>query len=81
MLLIPKVRQGLTELGKATKEHKGILGHLMTVAPVIAKQEGLDDFRLVANSGSQALQTVFHLHLHIIGGKTLSWPPGVPADE
>lgn len=79
ILLIPKSRNGLTMLSAATKEHKGILGHLMAVAPVIAKQEGLTDFRLVANSGQEACQTVFHLHLHIIGGKALSWPPGVPS--
>ena len=43
----------------------------------IAEQEGLGgDFRLVVNSGAAACQTVFHLHLHIIGGKPLTWPPG-----
>lgn len=45
ILLIPKERDGLTMLSDATKEHKGILGHLMTVVPLIAKQEGLTDFR------------------------------------
>ena len=76
ILIIPKKRDGLKGLGSATAEHSGILGHLMTVAATIAKQEGLDDFRLVSNNGEAAGQSVFHLHLHLIGGRPLSWPPG-----
>ena len=71
-----QVREGLTGLGAATAEHAGILGHLMVTAAAIAKQEGLDDFRLVTNNGASAGQSVFHIHLHIIGGRPLSWPPG-----
>ena len=80
VLLIPKRRDGLAKLGDADAEHAGILGHLMVTAAAIAKQEGLDDFRLVANSGEGACQSVFHLHLHIIGGAKLTWPPGCGDD-
>jgi len=76
VLLIPKVREGLTKLGEATDENGAILGHLMVTAAKIAKQEGLDDFRIVSNSGESACQSVFHLHLHIIGGRDFTWPPG-----
>jgi histidine triad (HIT) family protein len=69
-------RDGLTGLGAATPEHAATLGHLMVAASAIAKQEGLDDFRLVTNNGESAGQSVFHLHLHLIGGRPLAWPPG-----
>ena len=77
MLLIPKVRNGLARLADAEPEHAGILGHLMVTAAAVAAQEGLEDFRLVVNSGEGASQSVFHLHLHIIGGAAMTWPPGV----
>jgi len=76
ILIIPKVRHGLGGLGDATPEHAATLGHLMVAAAAIAKQEGLDDFRLVTNNGESAGQSVFHLHLHLIGGRPLAWPPG-----
>lgn len=77
VLIIPKKRDGLTQLGVATAEHAATLGHMMAVAaPAIAKSEGLDDFRVVTNSGEGACQSVFHLHLHVIGGRDLTWPPG-----
>jgi len=76
VLVIPKVRNGLKGLGAATAEHSSILGHLMQVASIVAKQEGLDDFRVVTNNGESACQSVFHIHLHVIGGRPLSWPPG-----
>ncbi|HGY5556918.1 MAG TPA: HIT domain-containing protein, partial [Prochlorococcus sp.] len=46
------------------------------VAARVAKQEGLDDFRTVINTGAEAGQTVFHLHVHLIGGRPQAWPPG-----
>ena len=76
VLIIPKQRDGLVGLGAATADHTAILGHLMVAAAKIAKQEGLDDFRLVSNNGEPAGQSVFHLHLHLLGGRPLSWPPG-----
>jgi histidine triad (HIT) family protein len=53
------------------------LGHLLLAAGKIARQLGVGDaFRLVVNNGAEAGQSVFHLHLHIIGGRKLRWPPG-----
>eukprot|EP00614_Pseudopedinella_elastica_P026072 CAMPEP_0172628444 /NCGR_PEP_ID=MMETSP1068-20121228/161902_1 /TAXON_ID=35684 /ORGANISM="Pseudopedinella elastica, Strain CCMP716" /LENGTH=130 /DNA_ID=CAMNT_0013438665 /DNA_START=188 /DNA_END=580 /DNA_ORIENTATION=- len=78
VLVIPKQRAGLTRLTKATPEHKAILGHLMFVAAEVARQEGLDGdgCRFVVNDGKHGCQTVYHLHVHVIGGKQLGWPPG-----
>ena len=74
-LLIPK--QVLTKLSDSSPQNQALLGHLMLKAPLIAKQQGYADaFRLVINNGEAAGQTVFHLHLHIIAGRELNWPPG-----
>jgi len=75
-LVIPKNRAGLTRLSKATENHKEILGHLLFTAQDVAKKENLDDFRVVINDGPKGCQSVYHLHLHVVGGKQLSWPPG-----
>ena len=75
VLVIP--RQPIESLRSAdAAEDAALLGHLLTVAARVAKQEGLDDFRTVINSGEGAGQTVFHLHVHVIGGRPLAWPPG-----
>lgn len=75
VLLIPK--PFIEKLSDATDEQQGLLGHLMRVAPKIAEQEGIGEaFRLIANNGAKAGQSVFHLHFHIIGGRPLNWPPG-----
>lgn len=76
-LVIPKARQGLTRLSKATEEHKAVLGHLLYTAQAVAKEQGLGDgFRVVVNDGPAGCQSVYHLHLHVIGGRQLTWPPG-----
>lgn len=74
ILLIPK--EPLVNLFDAEEVHEKVLGKMMKKAGEIAKAEGLDDFRLVANNGAGVGQTVFHLHLHILGGRDFSWPPG-----
>jgi len=48
----------------------------MVVAAQVAKEQGLEDFRVVTNCGPSAGQTVPHIHLHVIGGRDLTWPPG-----
>ncbi|MCP4148022.1 MAG: histidine triad nucleotide-binding protein [bacterium] len=53
-----------------------LMGHLITAAKKVAEKLGLSDFRIVVNTGSKAGQTVFHLHVHVLGGRYLSWPPG-----
>ncbi|CAN0470566.1 unnamed protein product, partial [Hapterophycus canaliculatus] len=66
-LVIPKSRDGLTQLSKAVDSNKALLGHLMFVAQQVAKEQGLDEgFRVVVNDGAQGCQTVYHLHLHVI---------------
>ncbi len=75
ILLVPK--KPLTQLSEAEQEDQSLLGHLMLTAGKIAEDEGFGHaFRLVVNNGADAGQTVFHLHLHIIAGRRLSWPPG-----
>ena len=75
MLIIPK--KVIPKLSDASNEDQEILGHLMLVAGKIADQLGLDEtFRLVVNNGAKAGQSVFHLHLHLISGRSLNWPPG-----
>ena len=53
-----------------------LVGHLFTVARLVADAEGLSDYRLVVNNGAGAGQSVFHLHVHLLGGRALDWPPG-----
>mmetsp|Transcript_1629 Transcript_1629/g.6022 ORF Transcript_1629/g.6022 Transcript_1629/m.6022 type:complete len:189 (-) Transcript_1629:97-663(-) len=76
-LVIPKVRDGLTRLSRAHEGHKEILGHLLYTAQKVAKDEGLGEgFRVAINDGPGGCQSVYHLHLHVIGGRQLTWPPG-----
>ncbi len=75
VLLIPK--QPIPKLSDATSGDRELLGHLLLTAAKVAADLGLEDgFRLVVNNGADAGQTVFHLHLHILGGRTMHWPPG-----
>ncbi len=75
ILLVP--REPIPMLAQAGTAHQALLGHLLLTASRIAEAEGLGDaFRLVVNNGATVGQTVFHLHLHIIGGRPLKWPPG-----
>ena len=61
----------------ATEEDQPLLGHLLTTASKIAKQEGFGKaFRLVVNNGEDAGQAVFHLHIHLLAGRSFGWPPG-----
>ncbi len=75
ILLIP--RHPLAKLADAGPSDQALLGHLMLKAGDIARDQGIGDaFRLVVNNGAGASQTVFHLHLHILGGRAFAWPPG-----
>jgi histidine triad (HIT) family protein len=78
ILVIPKVRSGLTQISKATtNHHQTIIGHCMMVASQIGKQYcGDKGFRLVVNDGENGGQSVYHLHIHIFGGRQMQWPPG-----
>lgn len=76
ILVIPK--QPIANLAAAQPDDRDLLGHLLWVVAEVARQEGLeaDGYRVVTNNGLQAGQTVFHLHFHLLGGRSLAWPPG-----
>tara|TARA_Y100001949_G_scaffold122367_1_gene104183 strand:- start:25 stop:363 length:339 start_codon:yes stop_codon:yes gene_type:complete len=75
LLIIPK--KPIPKLSDASEEDKALLGHLMWVAGEMARTLDLDEtFRLVINNGAKAGQSVFHLHLHLLSGRPLQWPPG-----
>lgn len=75
VLVIPK--KPIAKLSDAVIEDQAILGHLLLVANKIAEQEGIaDSYRLNINNGEGAGQTVFHLHVHVLGGRSFTWPPG-----
>jgi len=75
ILVIPK--KPIPALSQATQEDQALLGHLLLVAQQVAKDAGLDNgYRVVTNSGAYAGQTVDHLHFHILGGRSMQWPPG-----
>ena len=64
------------DLGEGFPWDEALLGHLLLVARRVAREAGLEDFRLVVNDGAGAGQTVFHLHVHVLGGRLMGWPPG-----
>ena len=78
-LVIPKDRDGLTGISQAEDRHAALLGHLMVVVAKVAEQEGIGQsgYRTVINDGKHGCQSIYHLHIHVIGGQPLSWPPGV----
>ena len=76
ILIIP--RKHLSSLAEAQDEDGDLLGHLLLIAAKLARQEEIDNdgFRTVINTNAGAGQTVFHLHVHLLGGRALTWPPG-----
>ena len=76
ILIIPK--KHLTSVMDIAAEDEGLLFHMFRVGQDIAKDLGLDEkgFRLVINTGKDGGQTVGHLHMHLLGGRELGWPPG-----
>jgi len=75
VLLIPK--KPIPTLDDLTQEDQNLLGHMMLHIPKIADQLKLDQgYRVVINCKAYGGQTVFHLHIHILGGRPLKWPPG-----
>ena len=71
-------REHLARLSDATTNYEALLGHLLFVAADIARQQGFsqDGYRLVINCGPHGQQAVEHLHVHLLGGRQMTWPPG-----
>lgn len=74
-LVIP--RKAIPQLSSAEDEDASLIGHLMIVARKLAKEQGLSNgFRVVVNDGPDGCQSVYHLHIHVLGGREMKWPPG-----
>jgi histidine triad (HIT) family protein len=76
LLVIP--RKHIASLNDDLEADKNLLGHLLTVVGRMAKEHGIDGtgYRTVINTNAEAGQTEFHLHIHVLGGRILRWPPG-----
>ncbi len=76
ILVIP--RKHISTVNDLTADDKNIVGEMLLAAQAVAKQEGIEEsgYRLVMNCNEGAGQTVFHIHLHILGGRRMHWPPG-----
>ncbi len=76
VLVIPK--KAIPRLGEATDSDETLLGHLLLTAAEVAKREGIAEngYRLVVNQGWHAGESVPHLHVHVLGGRQMKWPPG-----
>jgi histidine triad (HIT) family protein len=76
LLLVP--RKPIPRIAEAATEYQSVLGHMMTKISHIARSEGLEEngFRVVINNGRDGGEAVPHLHIHILGGRAMTWPPG-----
>ena len=75
ILIIPK--KPIESIATATNADAALLGHLLLIVKRVATQEGLENgYRVVINTGENGGQTVFHLHLHLLGKRLMTWPPG-----
>ncbi|EDV25266.1 Histidine triad nucleotide-binding protein 1 [Trichoplax sp. H2] len=74
-LVIP--RKPIPCLEKACNEHTSLLGHLLIIANKVAQQLNVTNgYRVVINNGKDGAQSVYHLHIHVLGGRQMQWPPG-----
>lgn len=74
VLVIP--REHLESLDDVSQRDEGLVGHLLHVGARVANDLGHGDYRTVINTGTGAGQSVFHLHVHVLGGRPMTWPPG-----
>ena len=73
-LVIPKAH--IPSVSAVNEENQTTVGHIFAVIAKLAKELGLDSYRVVSNIGEQAGQSVFHLHFHVLSGRDMTWPPG-----
>jgi len=76
VLVIPKIH--IATLNELNSDHRQLLGEMHLAAQTVARQEGIEErgYRTVMNCNADAGQTVFHIHLHLLGGRHMTWPPG-----
>ena len=76
VLVVPK--KVIPRLGEATDSDAALIGHLLLTAASIARREGIEEsgYRIVVNHGRHAGESVPHLHVHLLGGRKMKWPPG-----
>jgi histidine triad (HIT) family protein len=76
ILVIPK--EEITTSNQITEAHEPLIGHMVRVAAEIAQREGIADggYRLVMNCNADGGQAVYHIHIHLLGGRKMAWPPG-----
>ncbi len=76
ILIVPK--HVIPRIGEATPEEAALLGRMLIAAGKIAKEQGVDEsgYRIVINHGKDGGETVPHLHMHLLGGRPMTWPPG-----
>jgi histidine triad (HIT) family protein len=74
LLLVPK--KHIAMIAELEADDAPLIGHLFAVARQLATERGLEHYRLVINNGSGVGQSVFHIHLHLLAGRTMGWPPG-----
>ncbi len=72
VLVVPKAH--VEKIADASEPE--MVGRVLLAAAAIARQRGLDHYRLVVNNGEEAGQSVFHFHVHLLGGRPMGWPPG-----
>ena len=73
-LVIP--REHIPSVSGVNEENQAVVGHIFAVISRLAKELGLESYRVVSNIGEQAGQSVFHLHFHVLSGRDMTWPPG-----
>jgi histidine triad (HIT) family protein len=74
VLVIP--REHMESLADASQKEEGLLGHLLRVGARVANEQERESYRTVINTGAESGQSVFHLHVHVLGGRSMQWPPG-----
>ena len=73
-LVIPKAH--ISSVAEVSKGNSALIGHIFEVIARLARELGMESFRVVSNCGEQAGQSVFHLHFHVLSGRDMTWPPG-----
>ena len=73
-LVVPK--EHIRSVSEVTPENSAVVGHIFEVIARLTRELGLESYRVVSNIGTQAGQSVFHLHFHVLSGRDMTWPPG-----